>query len=250
MIMSNKKYVIGNWKALPNTPAEAEQILDFLSGHVTGETAASIVVCPPFVYLEDVAKILNTTSLNSFIELGAQDIALSDEPSQTGEVTGEQLARLGVRYVIIGHSDRRWKLAESEEIVNQKLKRALQHELTPVVCIGERVRDDQFEQFLKQQMAGTFAGLSSEELRMCLIAYEPVWAISTTPGARPDSPDETRKALAVLRPLAPESLLLYGGSVNRSNADDFLAIPEISGILVGGASVRKEEFVEIIKQAA
>ncbi len=243
-----KKYIIANWKALPASWAEAEGILDFLSEHLADiPDEASIVLCPPFVYLEEVSKVLQASGLAERVLLGAQDLAVGDEAGQTGEVTGAQLVNLGVRYVIIGHSERRWKIGEPDHVVNQKLELALEHGLTPIVCIGEKVRDEHFEEFLKEQMATTFAGLSEEHIAKCLVAYEPVWAISTNPNAQPDSPTETRKALAVIQPLVSRSLLLYGGSVNKSNAQEFLAMPETAGVLVGGASVRKEEFLEIIR---
>ncbi len=243
-----KKYIIANWKALPESWAEAESILDFLSEHLAEiPDEASMVVCPPFVYLEEVSKILQASGLAGRVVLGAQDLAVGDEPGQTGEVTGAQLANLGVRYVIIGHSERRWKIGEPDHVVNQKLELALEHGLTPIVCIGEKVHDEHFEQFLKDQVATTFAGLSADDIAKCLITYEPVWAISTNPDAKPDSPDETRKALAIIQPLVPNSALLYGGSVNKSNAHEFLSMPETTGVLVGGASVRKEEFLEILK---
>ncbi|HVZ11020.1 MAG TPA: triose-phosphate isomerase [Candidatus Paceibacterota bacterium] len=249
--MSNKKYVIGNWKALPNSQAEVDQILDFLSEHLpSGDTETSIVVCPPFVYLEEVSKILATTSLGTRVELGAQDIALSDEPSQTGEVTGEQLARLGVRYVIIGHSDRRWKLGESDEITNAKLRMALQHNLTPIVCIGERVREGNFGKDIIDQIDATFAGASSDQIQSCVIAYEPVWAISTNPGAKPDTPESAQQSIQIIRDhLKSDIRMLYGGSVNPKNAEAFLGLPNASGVLVGGASVRPEDFLQIIRAA-
>ena len=237
-----KKYVIANWKALPNSWAEAEGILDFLSENISSAgDEVSLVICPPFVYLEEVAKVFANTSLGSRAQLGVQDL--------TKESTAQTLNSINVRYVIIGHSDRRWKLGESNEVVNNKLKLALQYELTPIVCVGEKSREGDFQKFIKDQVEATFDGLTAAELEKCFIAYEPVWAISTNPGARPDTPDETRKALDVIRPLISNSLILYGGSVNKNNSKDFLSMPEISGVLVGGASVRKEEFVEILRLA-
>ncbi len=245
-----KKYIIANWKALPDTWAEAEEILDYLSGHLAEiPENVSMVLCPPFVYLEEVIKTVRNSSLADRVEIGAQDLAVGDEPAQTGEVTGAQLINLGVRYVIIGHSERRWKLGEPDHVVNQKLELALEHGLTPIVCIGEKTREDDFKHFIAAQMENTFQGLSQDKVDRCFIAYEPVWAISTNPGAKPDTPEETRKAIGVITLLAPNVPLLYGGSVNKNNAKEFLSMPETAGVLVGGASVRKEEFVEILKQA-
>ena len=235
-----KKLIIANWKELPNTWAQAEELLDFLGEQLSVEISdkADIVLCPPSKYIAQVSEIIQKELLSELVELGAQDI---------GADSDGDLKNLGVKYVIIGHSSRR--VFESDEIVNQKLKTALKEGLTPIVCIGETARDENFETFLKDQFSATFAGLSADEVGKCFIAYEPVWAISTNPSAKPDSPDETRKALAVLAPLAPTSPFLYGGSVNKNNAKGFLSMPEILGVLIGGASVRKEEFVEILKQS-
>jgi triosephosphate isomerase len=246
-----KKYIVANWKMSPQSVAEAEEILAYIDEHLNSEThhaEQSLVICPPFVFLEDVSRMLKTSHLAQYAELGAQDIALADSGAWTGEVSGPMLRRLGVRYVIIGHSERRWKVGESDEVVNKKLKTALKNELTPIVCIGEKERDDQYKEFLKNQIEATFAGLSDDERGKCLVAYEPVWAISTNPGARPDKPEDTLEAIAVIKEcFGPETRVLYGGSINSGNAKDFLSQDQICGVLVGSASVKKEEFVQILK---
>src|SRR3989338_5449864 len=157
----NKKYIVANWKMSPTSLAEAEQILDFVNDHLESrnEKELSIVFCPPFIFLEEVGKILQTSHLGHQSELGAQDIFWENKGADTGEISGPMLSKLSVRYVIIGHSERRWKLGESDEVVNKKLKAALRNELIPIVCIGERTRDGNFIDFLKNQIAATFAGL-------------------------------------------------------------------------------------------
>jgi len=253
-----KKYVVANWKMNPQTLAEAEQILDYINDYLEsmGEKELSLVFCPPFVFLEEVGKILRTSHLEHQSELGAQDIFWDDQGANTGEVSGPMLSKLGVEYVIIGHSERRWKLDESDEIVNKKLKAALRNELTPIVCIGEKVRDDNFKEFIKNQVLATFAGLSADEIGKCFIAYEPVWAISSNPNSHPDKPEDTLIAIEIIKNILIENwklktenlpLILYGGSVTSKNAKDFLSINEVVGVLVGGASVNKEEFVGILK---
>lgn len=245
-----KKYIVANWKMNPQSMAEAEEILSY-TDEVLSENKIkdrSLIICPPFVFLEDVERIMKTSNLAKYAELGSQDIALADSGAWTGEVSGPMLKRLGVAYVIIGHSERRWKIGESDEIVNKKLKTALKNELTPIVCIGEKERDANFKDFIRKQIAATLVELSGDEIGKCLIAYEPVWAISSNPNARPDRPEETLEAVAVIKEtLGPETRVLYGGSVNSNNISDFLNLPEISGVLVGSASVKKEEFVEILK---
>ncbi|MEK7203585.1 MAG: triose-phosphate isomerase [Patescibacteria group bacterium] len=234
------KIVIANWKMRPETLEEAEDLFRISDG---------AIVCPPFVYLEEFSKI------KSGAILGAQDISLSDEPGQTGEISGEMLTRLRVKYVIIGHSDRRWKLGETDEIVNRKLKTALVHELMPIVCIGEKSRDTDFEIFLRNQVMSTFAGLPSEQIEKCLIVYEPVWAISTTPGAKPDTPESALESIKIIKDslignwkleIGNSPKALYGGSVDSKNVADFLKEDEISGVLVGQASLNKEEFKKIL----
>ena len=259
-----KKLIVANWKNHPETLAEAGQILDTVDEYLgsLGEREMSLVFCPPFVFTEEVEKILNTSHLEHQAELGAQDISVDDETALTGDVSGPMLKKLGVRYVIIGHSERRWKLGETDEIVNKKLKAALRNELVPIVCLGERTRlrslggqAHEWKDFLRQQAEATFAGLSSDEVARCLIAYEPVWAISTTPGARPDTPQNAlestsliRKALITNYQLPITNKFLYGGSITSTNAREFLKNEGFDGVLVGGSSVNKEEFVKILSQ--
>ena len=252
----DKKLIVANWKNHPDTLAEAEGVLDFVNDHLDslGETKElSLVICPPFVFLEDIGKILKMSHLRHNTELGAQDIALDDQTTATGEISGRMLRSLGVRYVIVGHSERRWKLGESDRIVNQKLKTVLKDEMVPIVCVGELNKDEGFEDFLRLQVEESFRGLSSDEMGRCIIAYEPVWSISTNLGAHPDSPESAVESIQVIKNVLVSSFklktfnrFLYGGSVNSKNITDFLKEDEINGVLVGGASVNKEEFVKIL----
>lgn len=248
-----KRYIIANWKMNPQSLAEAEELLASMDEQLAAgpeQTERSIVICPPFVFLEDVGRMLKTSRLGGYAELGSQDIALADSGAWTGEISGPMLRRLGVSYVIIGHSERRWKLGESDEMVNKKLKTSLANELTPIVCIGERERNPGFKDFITRQIAATFDGISQEQRSRCLVAYEPVWAISTNPGARPDRPEDTLESISAIREaLGQETRILYGGSVNSKNAGDFLSLQELAGVLVGSASVDKEEFAKIIGPA-
>ena len=249
-----KKYIIANWKMAPSTWAEAEQILDFVNDHLESrnEKEFSLIFCPPFVFMEEVGKVLKTSHFEHQAELGAQDIFWEDKGADTGEVSGPMLNKLGVKYVVIGHSERRWKLGETDTIVNKKLKAVLRNEMIPVVCLGERVRDDNFKEFLKNQTENTFAGLNHDELEKCMIAYEPVWAISSNPGAKPDTPESALESIKVIRDFLDtkygilDIIYLYGGSVTSKNVADFIGQKEINGVLVGGASVNKEEFVKIL----
>ncbi|MDP3696717.1 MAG: triose-phosphate isomerase [Candidatus Taylorbacteria bacterium] len=281
-----KKLIIANWKNHPDTLAEAEDILDFTNNYLEAIEVKphlnSLVFCPPFVFIEEVAKMLQMSHFKHDAFLGAQDIAAEDKTALTGlvegyrgsekvpvrspeslskpeiavEVSGPMLNKLGARYVIIGHSERRWKLGESDEVVNKKLKSALRNELIPIVCIGERVRDNNFKKFLEEQVKMTFEGLTADEVGKCIIAYEPVWAISTNLGARPDTPSSALESISHIRKILntkykiQDTLFLYGGSVNSKNAGDFLKEKEIDGVLIGGASVIKKEFVKILEIAS
>ncbi len=263
-----KKYIIANWKMNPTTLAEAEDLLAYIDDHLktdSKDNEQSLVICPPFVFLEDVSRIISTSRLAQHAELGAQDIALADSGAWTGEVSGHMLKRLGVQYVIIGHSERRWKIGESDDVVNKKLKTSLANDLTPIVCIGERTRqnsvspnlggqDGDWQDFIRNQVTATFAGLTADDIGKCLIAYEPVWAISSNPDAKPDSPESALESISVIQEFLVKNFkleiknlaFLYGGSVTDKNARDFLSHDQISGVLVGGASLNKEEFVQIL----
>lgn len=256
-----KKYIVANWKMAPQTLAEAEDILDYIDEHLKSESEnkeRSLIICPPFVFLEDVSKMLRTSRLAQQAELGAQDIALTDSGAWTGEVSGPMLKRLGVKYVIVGHSERRWKMSESDETVNKKLKTILVNELTPIVCVGEKEKNSESQEFLKQQIENTFTGLSADEMGKCFIAYEPVWAISSNPEAHPDTPESALKSIKIIQEVLTVNCkletrnlpsFLYGGSVTAKNVKDFLSVDQISGVLVGGASIEKEEFVQILENS-
>lgn len=270
----DKKIIVANWKNHPDTLAEAEGILEFTNeylGSLGEKKEFSLVFCPPFVFVEDVARYLKMSHLEHEAFLGAQDIAPEDKSALTGEVSGPMLAKLGVRYVIIGHSERRWKIGESDSVVNQKLKSVLRNEFIPIVCIGEKTREDNFKKFLEAQVQNTFSGLTADEIERCIIAYEPVWAISTNSGAHPDTPQSALESINMIKEVLidkfqiPSSksqtnskpqlsnfkpIFLYGGSVNSKNVADFMKEKDISGVLVGGASVDKNEFVKILEITA
>lgn len=254
----SKKFIIANWKNKPETLAQAETLMSALDEYFQGQSETkqhSLVICPPFLFLEDVARLIQQSHLAHNAELGAQDVALEIQGAATGETTGVMLQKVDVRYVIIGHSERRWKLGESEETVNLKLKAALIQDFVPVVCIGEKLRDGSEREFLSEQIKKTFVGVSKDHIRRCLVAYEPVWAISTNLDAKPDTPESAAQSVKIIRGVLQEEfqlsdadmpLFLYGGSVKAHNVKSFLEQPEFSGVLVGGASVDAEEFIKIL----
>lgn len=255
-----KKLIVANWKNYVNSTAQAEGLLDHINDYLESlvETREfSLVFCPPFSFIEEVEKILATSHFEHEAVLGAQDLPIGQAGLPTDrQDMAENLKKMNVRYVIVGHSDRRYKLGESDETVNKKLKEVLKNEMIPIVCIGERVRDANYKNFLEAQMVGTFAGLSADEINKCVIAYEPVWAISTNLNSKPDTPESALESILIIKNilindkrLAISDLprILYGGSVTSHNVGDFLKHDEIVGTLIGGASVDKNEFVKILE---
>lgn len=224
-----KKIVVANWKMHPNTLAEAEDLL---------RASIGAIVCPPFVYLEALSKIdLGTV-------LGAQNCHWEDEGAFTGEVSPKMLKNLGVKYVIVGHSERRWKMGETDEMINKKLEAVLKNEMTPILGIGERNKNDNRKEILTAQLNTDLEGIDPVRI---IIAYEPVWAIGTGDA---ETPEHAIEAVGIIKGVVGDAPILYGGSVDSKNVGYFISRPEIAGVLAGGASVDKEEFEKIIKIAS
>ena len=239
------KTIIANWKANPTLIEEAKILYVAEIKSAQEYSGIKTVICPPFVFLGELAKISR-----DFI--GAQDIFWEKSGPFTGEVSTQMLKEFGVSHVLIGHSDRRYILGESDEIINKKLKASLEVGIIPVLLIGERAGENR-EEIIASQLSKDLEGLSPEDISKVLFAYEPVWAISNQPGARPDTPENALEAIRFIGEYIFENWklkienCLYGGSVNEKNIADFLKHPEISGAVIGGASLRKEEFVNVLK---
>jgi len=251
------KIIIANWKMNPPTLDEALELFDFYLNEISECHNIQLVVCSPFVYLEELAKRLETRNQKlETISLGAQDLFWEQSGPYTGEISVGMLKNLGVTHVLVGHSDRRYKIGESDEVINKKIKAALEADIVPVLLVGERERDDDRQAVLEQQLSADLAGLTAEQVSKILITYEPVWAISTTPDSEPDTPQNTLEAIKIIEEVlassvqGPASRFLYGGSVNSQNVSDFLQHPELSGAVIGGSSLRKDEFGEILKISA
>ena len=238
------KLGVANWKAAPATLEDARDLARNLLKIKTD--SVGVVICPPMPFFEEISREL---SGSKFI-LGAQDVAPGAERGQTGEETAEMLVGLGVKYIIVGHSERRWNLGESDEIVKQKLISALAVGLTPIVCLGEKTREVGWEDFLRVQTKSALASLDESEINKCVLAYEPVWAISTNPGAQADTPESASAAVKIiLQEISGHPKILYGGSVNPENAKTFLSNQVFNGVLVGGASLNADDFSEIVSAA-
>jgi triosephosphate isomerase len=249
-----RKFIAGNWKMnLDWTSAVA------LAQEVKERTAAypsvDVAVCPPSVYLDAVGRAL----AGSQVALGAQNVYHQPNGAFTGEISTAMLLNLGCRYVILGHSERRHLMNETNDAINQKAKAALTAGLLPIVCVGERLEEREAGRtgdVIATQFAGSLAGLSAEQLANVTIAYEPVWAIGTGKTATPEQAEEVHLDLRKLltrrynAQLAETVRIQYGGSVNAKNAADLLAQPNIDGALVGGASLNADDFLAIVAAGA
>jgi triosephosphate isomerase len=249
-----KKIIAGNWKMNVTAP-EAEDYVETLLREVNNENRVEIVLVPPFTAIPIVSQKLDAVQN---IRVGAQNMHWEKEGAFTGEISAPMLRALFVRYVVLGHSERRALFGETDEIVNRKLRSAIDATLKPIVCIGETLeqRDaGQVEVILERQLRDSLAGLDTDEMLETVIAYEPVWAIGT---GRTATPDQAQEAHAFIRqvigqiwdePTAAKVRIQYGGSVKPNNTAALLGQPDIDGALVGGASLDARSFAEIIKAA-
>ena len=249
--MASRNIVVANWKMNPATAEEAAKLLKKVAQSISRVKKTQVVVCPPYIYLSNLKK------LSRKVALGAQDAWGGEKGPQTGEVSTEMLYNLGARYVILGHSERR-ALGESSRDINKKIKGALVSGLIPVICIGERGRDENHQYFdlVKNQIRDCLNGISKNSFSSIIIAYEPVWSISTTANRRDATAEDSyemsmfiRKILSDLSSpeIASKVRIIYGGSVNEKNAGEFVNKGGVSGLLVGGASLDSGKFFEIIK---
>lgn len=250
--MARTKLIAGNWK-MNCTVAESENLIKAILNGAKTVKGIKIVVCPPFTSLPNVAKILKGKK----IELGAQDLSEFDDGAFTGEISGKMLKSLGVKYVIVGHSERRQFFRETSEIVRTKAKQALKNGLSPIICIGETIKERQLHQtqeIVQQQLTASTAGIAESELKKAIIAYEPVWAIGTGKTATPEMAQEVhtyiRSILSKMSPKLAQSIpIIYGGSVKPENATGLMRQPDIDGALVGGASLDAKSFISILRAA-
>jgi len=247
-----KKIIAANWK-MNNTVAETESFLESFRLEVEEVTGVEIVIAPPFTAL---AKLSDLLGGSQKIRLGAQNFYFEKSGAYTGEISAAMLRELFVKYVILGHSERRQIFGETDAFINQKVLAAHASELKPILCVGETLAQreaGQEKQVLETQLRGSLAGVTPEQLLDTVIAYEPVWAIGTgktaTSAQAQDAHAHTRAVIAELsdQATADKVRIQYGGSVKPSNARELLHQPDIDGALVGGASLEARSFAEIIK---
>lgn len=247
------KYIVGNWKLNPPTPREAKALLAKLKKNISGARGVKVIVCPPAVFL----PLFDATKKKNFF-LGAQDALSVEFGAFTGALNPQILKYSGCDYVILGHSEVRER-SDDNAMVALKARAVLKSGLTPVVCVGEKKRDTQgnYLEFLREQLTASLSGIPKKDLAKIIIAYEPVWAIGITAKESDTSADFLHNSLfirKVLAKLAGQEIalkipILYGGSVNEKNAEDFLRSGEASGLLVGRASLDVSQFGKIIKIA-
>ncbi len=248
-----RKFIAGNWK-MNLSRAESVALASGLAQQLGDATDVDVAVCPPSVYLDAVHQAIS----GSHIALGAQNMYHEAAGAYTGEISASMLQDVGCAYVILGHSERRHVLGETDAAINLKVQAALAAGLLPIVCVGEKLEEREAGQtasVVKTQFEGSLAGLTAEQMQQTVIAYEPVWAIGTGKVA---SPAQAEAVHADLRKLLETSYnsevaaavrIQYGGSVKPSNAAELLGQPNIDGALVGGASLKVEDFMGIISGA-
>ena len=246
------KIIAGNWKMNKTNPEALELVRELITS-IGDVHHPRVVICPPFTALSELAKVIK----GSPIFLGAQNIYFKESGAFTGEIAPSMLLTIGVSYVILGHSERREYFSEDDIIVSAKAKLALKTGLLPIVCVGEKLEEREkgiTEKVVGKQIAGSLKDLTDDELRKVVIAYEPVWAIGTGKTATPEQAQEVHifirsKLRERYGEIADTISILYGGSVNDENARSLLSQPDIDGALVGGASLKIDQFTKIIQSA-
>ena len=244
-----RKVIAGNWK-MNMLPNEAINFIEELAPLVKN-TKNEVILCVPYTDL--FYALLNVQGTN--IKIGAQNMHWEEKGAYTGEVSGKMLKSIGVEYVIIGHSERRQYFAETDETVNKKIKSAIENGLIPIVCVGETLEQRESgttEQIISNQIKKAFEGIKSEDVNKIIVAYEPIWAIGTGKTATKEQANETikqiRNELAKMygQNDADRVIIQYGGSVKSSNAKELFEMSDIDGGLVGGASLKADEFAKIV----
>ena len=244
--------VAGNWK-MHGSRAETARLIEELLAQAPAEPAAQSVICPPFVYLHEAWRLLR----DSIFSLGAQDVCAESHGAFTGEISAAMLKDVGCEYVIVGHSERRLLYRESDQLVARKFAAAHARGLVPILCVGEQLADREAgrtSEVVTRQLDVVLELCGAGALEHGLIAYEPVWAIGT---GRNATPEQAQEVHALLRAriasrdarIADATRILYGGSVKAGNAAELFAMPDVDGGLIGGASLKADEFLSILAAA-
>ncbi|HSY07535.1 MAG TPA: triose-phosphate isomerase [Steroidobacteraceae bacterium] len=244
--------VVGNWK-MHGSRAENARLIEEMIARFPAAPAALCVVCPPLVYLQDVARLLR----GSAMALGAQNVCADAQGAFTGEVSAAMLKDVGCSYVIVGHSERRLLYRESDQAVARKFVAAQSKGLVPILCVGEQLAEREAErtqEVVARQLEAVLQLASVDSLASAVLAYEPVWAIGTGRNATPEQAQEVHAFIRAQlgardAKIAPLTRILYGGSVKAANAAELFAMPDVDGGLIGGASLKADEFIAILSAA-
>ncbi|MBS0577989.1 MAG: triose-phosphate isomerase [Proteobacteria bacterium] len=244
--------VAGNWK-MHGSRAENARLIEELLAGCAPNPAATCIICPPFVYLQEAARMLRDSALS----LGAQDVSADAQGAFTGEVSAGMLKDVGCEYVIVGHSERRLLYRESDQLVARKFAAAHGRGLVPILCVGEQLADrdaGRAHDVIARQLDVVLELCGAGSLEQAVVAYEPVWAIGT---GRTATPEQAQEVHAFIRAriagrdarIAAATRILYGGSVKAGNAAEIFAMPDVDGGLIGGASLKADEFLTILAAA-
>ncbi|MBQ7896460.1 MAG: triose-phosphate isomerase [Oscillospiraceae bacterium] len=250
----NRKYrktiIAGNWK-MNMLASSVKPFVEDLKPLLPKNKVCDVVLCTPAVMIPAVVK----ASKDSRFFAGAQDVSSHDKGAYTGEVSASQLADIGVKYCVVGHSERRQYHGEDDMLVNQKAKALLEKRISPIICVGESLQQREMGvtmDYITYQVRAALSGIDATTLRRCVIAYEPIWAIGTGRTASPEQAQEVCEGIRAVirreygaRPARAVSIL-YGGSMNAANAHELLAMPDIDGGLIGGASLKPADFAAIV----
>jgi triosephosphate isomerase len=250
----NTKLIVANWKMNPESKEKAEAIISEIKGKINKLKSVRIVICPPFVFLNEVVKAISGSKK---IYLGAQDLFIGEGVSHTGEISPEMLKNAGVKYIIVGHSEKR-ELSDTDEIVREKLLGTLKNGFKAILCVGEKERDGHGKYFhiLKSQLESAITGLPKKFIKNLIIAYEPVWAIGKSE-KEAMKPGELCEMAIFIKRVVSDTLhfkeinkiaVLYGGSVTSGNAKDIVEIGNVNGLLIGRESLKVENFLELVKE--
>ena len=247
-----KPIIAGNWKMYKNKD-EAVQFIYQVSDKMPSVEKVDSVICAPFVALKELVK-----SQGANLKIGAQNMHFEEQGAFTGEIAPSMLTNIGVTYVIIGHSERRAMFNETDETCNKKLHAAYKHGLVPILCVGEALEHREggkTEAVIKEQIVKDLEGLTADQVKELVIAYEPIWAIGTGKTATAEMADETCGYIrSLVKELYSEEVgeairIQYGGSVKLNNIDELMSMPNIDGALIGGASLKAEDFVKLVEAA-
>jgi triosephosphate isomerase len=250
-----KPFIGGNWKMNTNGSGAVDLAKSVAQKCESVLDKVEVCVCPPFVYLSAVKNILGSSKVG----LGAQDVYFEAKGAFTGEISCQMLKDVGCKNVLIGHSERRHVIKETNGLINKKLIAVIEAGLLPIFCVGELLEErkaQKTEQVVKEQIQKGMAGISVEKAKAVTIAYEPVWAIGTGINATPEQAQEVHLMIRQLiagmynKGFAEQLRIQYGGSAKADNAAELMAQPDVDGLLVGGASLKADEFAAIVKAAA